>query len=93
MFRSKSSSQRKAQYDLGMKTLAEGKEAVLDFLENETLKRTNEKPGVYMSQRDDAGNLVLFFAGFTFIGSGSVSLSGNLLVVVDGSVVRSQKPS
>jgi hypothetical protein len=76
-----------------MQTIVQGKYDVLEHLENEALKRTNENPGVYMLQRDDAGNLVLFLAGFTFIGSGTVSLGGNLLDVIDGQLVKIQKPS
>jgi hypothetical protein len=76
-----------------MQEIAQGKEAVLEFLENEALKRTNEQPGVYMSMRDDANQLVLYCSGFTFIGSGTVSLGGNLMNVVDGRLVELQKPS
>jgi hypothetical protein len=76
-----------------MRTIAEGKDAVLSFLENEALKRTDEKPGVCQLVRDDANNLVLFMEGFTFIGSGTVSIGGNLLNVADGRVVNLQKPS
>jgi acetyltransferase-like isoleucine patch superfamily enzyme len=76
-----------------MRTIAEGKDAVLNFLENETLKRTDEKPGVYQLVRDDANNLVLFIEGFSFIGSGTVSINGNLLTVADGRVINLQKPS
>ena len=76
-----------------MRTIVEGKDAVLNFLENEALKRTDEKPGVCQLVRDDADNLVLFFEGFTFIGSGTVSLGGNLLNVADGRIVTHQKPS
>jgi hypothetical protein len=56
-----------------MRTIAEGKDAVLTFLENEALKRTNEKQGVYQLMRDDANDLVLFIVGHTFVGSGTVS--------------------
>ncbi len=42
--------------------------------------------------RDDTGTLVLFCEGHTFIGTGSVSLGGNLLNVIDGRVTL-QKPS
>jgi hypothetical protein len=76
-----------------MRTIVEGKDAVLNFLENESLKYTNEKQGVYQLVRDDANNLVLFIEGFTFIGVGSVSIGGNLLNVDDGRVVNLQKPS
>ena len=40
-----------------MQTIAQGKEAVLDFLEDHALAATNEQPGVYRLFRDDAGNL------------------------------------
>ena len=43
--------------------------------------------------RDDAGNIVLFLEGFTFIGAGTVSLGGRVLDVVDGRVVKMQHPS
>jgi hypothetical protein len=76
-----------------MQTIVQGKYAVLEHLENEAIRCTNEEPGVYMLQRDDAGNLVLYLAGFTFIGSGTVSLGGNLLEVIDGRLVKIQKPS
>ena len=70
-----------------MQTIAQGKDAVLEILENDSLRRTDEEPGVYMLQRDDLGNLVFYLAGFTFIGSGTVSLGGNLLNVIDGRLV------
>lgn len=78
---------------VSMQEIAQGKEAVLDFLENESLKITNEKPGEYMSMRDDANQLVLFLSGYTFIGCGTVSLDGNLLNVIDGRLITLQKPS
>jgi len=31
-------------------------------------------------ERDDAGNLVAFIAGHSFIGSGTISLGGNRLI-------------
>ncbi len=70
----------------------EGKYDVLECPENESLTHTNENPGVYALQRDDDGNLVLFLAGHAFIGSGTVSLGGNLLDVINGQVVKIQKP-
>ena len=76
-----------------MQTIAEGKADVLSFLENEALRRTDEKPGAYRLVRDDAGNLVLFLEGFTFIGAGTVSLGGRVLNVADGRVVKIQNPS
>lgn len=78
---------------IDMQTLAQGKEAVLDFLENTALTTTNEQPCIYALQRDDAGNLVLFFSGYAFIGAGTISVSGNLLDVADGRVIRASKPS
>ena len=76
-----------------MKVLIEGKDAVLAFLENETLRLTNETPGVYLLQRDDSNNLILSIAGFTFIGSGTISVNGNLLQLVDGRLMKVGKPS
>jgi hypothetical protein len=76
-----------------METIVQGKEAVLEHLENEALTRTNEKPGIYALQRDDAGNLVLYFAGHVFIGSGTISLGGTLLDVIEARVVKVRKPS
>jgi hypothetical protein len=73
-------------------TIAEGKEAVLQHLEAEALKRSGGKPGVYRLERDDAGNLVAFIAGHSFIGSGTISLGGNRLVVVDRILVQADKP-
>jgi hypothetical protein len=43
-------------------------------------------------ERDDVGNLVAFIAGHSFIGSGTISLGGNRLLVVDGILVNVQKP-
>lgn len=76
-----------------MQTIAEGKSDVLSFLEHEALRRTDEEPGVYSLVRDDAGNLVLFIEGFTFVGFGTVSLDGRLLAVADGRVIEVQQPS
>ncbi|MGA3071299.1 MAG: hypothetical protein ABSD43_13910 [Terracidiphilus sp.] len=76
-----------------MQTIAEGRLDVLSFLENEALRRTDEKPGVYSLVRDDSGNLILFIEGFTFVGFGTVSIGGHMLDVVDGRVVKAQRPS
>ena len=76
-----------------MQTVAEGKSAVLNFLENEALQRTDEKPGVYSLVRDDVGNLILHIEGFTFVGCGTVSLGGRILDVKDGVIVKMQVPS
>jgi hypothetical protein len=76
-----------------MQTIVEGKSEVLSFLQNEALRRTDEKPGVYSLVRDDAGYLILFIEGFTFVGFGTVSVGGRLLDVVDGRIAKMQTPS
>jgi len=62
----------------------------LGYLEKEALKRSGGKPGVYSLERDDAGNLVAVIEGHSFIGSGTVSLGGNRLLIVDGIIVNIQ---
>jgi hypothetical protein len=76
-----------------MNVIAQGKDSVLHFLENEALRRTNETPGEFVLYRDDAGQLVLTLHGLTFFGTGSLSLSGNLLSFDDGLLVKAKKPS
>ena len=73
-----------------MTTIAEGKEAVLAFLEGEA-EHIAGQPGVYRLVRDDAGNLVAFIAGRSFLGTGSYSWDGNRMVIVDGLVVHVQQ--
>ncbi len=73
-----------------MTTVAEGKEAVLAYLEQETQNRAGQ-PGVYVLLRDDSGNLVAFIAGHTFMGTGSYSIDGNRMIVIDGAVVHLQQ--
>jgi hypothetical protein len=73
-----------------MTTVAEGKEAVLAYLEQETQKSAG-KPGVYLLVRDDSGNLIAYIAGHSFMGTGSYSIDGNRMVVVDGAVVHLQQ--
>ena len=73
-----------------MTTVAEGKEAVLAYLEQEAQNRAGQ-PGVYVLLRDDSGNLVAFVAGHTFMGTGSYSIDGNRMVVVDGVIVHLQQ--
>jgi hypothetical protein len=73
-----------------MTTVAEGKEAILSFLERDAQNIAGE-PGVYRLVRDDAGNLVAFIAGRSFIGSGSYSIDGNRVVVLDGLVIHVQQ--
>ncbi len=73
-----------------MTTVAEGKEAVLAYLEQES-QNVAGKPGVYSRVRDDSGNLVAFIAGHSFLGTGSYSLDGNRMLVVDGLVMDIQR--
>jgi hypothetical protein len=75
-----------------MMTIAEGKEAVLEYLEHEAQDIAGQ-PGVYRLVRDDAGNLVAFIAGRSFLGTGSYSLGGNRMAVMDGLVVHVQQHS
>jgi len=76
-----------------MQTIAKGKEGVLNYLEDRSLAATDEVLGEYVLFRDDAGNLVLSFAGHTFFGAGTISLSGKLLEVVEGRLCNIKKPS
>ncbi len=73
-----------------MKILAEGKDAVLAHLEQESVQIAG-KPGNYALMQDDAGGLIAFIAGRSFIGTGSYTLDGNRFVVVNGLVVGMQK--
>ena len=70
-----------------METLAEGKEAVLEFLEKDA-HRIAGQPGVYRLVRDDSGNLIALIAGRSFLGTGSYSIDGNRIIIVDGLVVQ-----
>ena len=73
-----------------MTTVAEGKEAVLAYLEREAQSIAGQ-PGVYRLVKDDSGNLIAFIAGRSLMGTGSYSLDGNRFVVVDGLVVHLQQ--
>jgi hypothetical protein len=73
-----------------MTTVAEGKEAVLSYLEQEAQNIAGQ-PGVYRLVRDDAGNLVAFIAGRSFIGTGSYAIDGNRVVILDGLVIHVQE--
>jgi hypothetical protein len=70
-----------------METLAEGKDAVLGFLEKDA-ERIAGQPGEHRLVRDDSGNLIAFIAGRSFLGTGSYSVGGKRLLVVDGLVVQ-----
>jgi hypothetical protein len=73
-----------------MTTIAEGKEAVLAHLEQEAQNIAGE-PGVYRLVRDDSGNLVAFIAGRSLLGTGTYSIGGNRMVVIDGLIVHVQQ--
>jgi hypothetical protein len=73
-----------------MTTVAEGREGVLAYLE-QSAERIVGQPGVYRLIRDDSGNLIAFIAGRSFMGTGSYSIDGNRMVVVDGLIVHVQK--
>ena len=73
-----------------MTTVADGKEAVLAYLEQEAQNRAG-KPGIYQLLKDDSGNLVAFIAGHSFMGTGSYSIDGNRMVVLDGVLVHVQQ--
>jgi hypothetical protein len=66
-----------------LQTIVQGRDAVSEHLENGALKRTNVNPGVHALQRDDAGHLVLYYAGHVFTGSGTISFGGALLDVIE----------
>jgi hypothetical protein len=70
-----------------VETLAEGKEAVLEYLEKDA-QRIAGKPGLYRLVRDDSGNLIAFIAGRSFLGTGTYSIGGNRMIIVDGLVVQ-----
>ena len=76
-----------------MQSIANGKDEVIHFLQNDSLRLTNEQSGVYALMRDDAGQLVLVIEGFTFFGQGTLSLSGNQLRIVNGRAIKNEKPS
>ena len=73
-----------------MVTVAQGRDEVLAYLENES-EKTAEKPGVYLLLKDDSGTLIAIIAGRSFIGTGFYSLGGNRMLVEDGRVVHLQK--
>ena len=70
-----------------METLAEGKDAVIEYLEKDA-QRIAGQPGVYRLVRDDYGNLIAFIAGRSFLGTGTYLIGGNRMIVVDGLVVQ-----
>jgi hypothetical protein len=73
-----------------MTMVAEGKEAVLAYLEQEAQNIAGQ-PGVYQLLRDDCGNLIAYIAGRSFVVTGSYSIDGNRIVVVDGLVMHVQQ--
>jgi hypothetical protein len=70
--------------------IARGKEEVLRYLEGEAQSRAGT-PGEYLLARDDAGKLVAVIAGHPFVGSGTVTIDGNRLVIANGIVVAAQQ--
>jgi hypothetical protein len=73
-----------------MTIIAEGKDAVLAYLEQEAQNITGT-PGIYRLVRDDSGNLVAFIAGRSLTGTGSYAIDGNRISVIDGLVVHVQQ--
>ena len=69
-----------------MRVIAEGKEAVLTYLEDQLVGMPGH-PGRYMLAEDDSGLLVICIAGCTFIGEGDAKLDGNKLTVRRGIVL------
>ncbi|VTU00986.1 unnamed protein product [Gemmataceae bacterium] len=69
-----------------MKVIAEGKEAVLAYLEGRAVSITGET-GVYRLAEDDNGTLIANIAGHSFIGSGQIKMGGQTLSVVGGLIV------
>lgn len=73
-----------------MTTIAEGKEAMLAYLEQEAQDIAG-RPGVYRLVKDDSGNLVAIVAGHSFVGTGSFSLGGSRMEVRNGLLVDVQQ--
>ena len=74
-----------------MRVLAEGKGAVLAYLEDQLLGLPGH-PGRYSLSVDDRGQLILCVAGSTFIGEGEVVLAGMRLTVRGGVVKELELP-
>ena len=66
-----------------MKMLADGKEAVLSYLESQ-IAGAPGFPGRYMLAEDDGGRLVICVAGCMFIAEGELVLDGMRLEVRNG---------
>ena len=75
-----------------MRVLAEGKETVLAYLENQLVGLPGH-PGRYSLAVDDRGQLVICVAGSTFIGEGETVQAGMRLVVRGGIVKHLELPS
>ncbi len=73
-----------------VRIVAEGKEAVMQHLEATAKTRLGES-GPYMLMEDDSGTLIAFLAGYSFIGTGSIALGGQQLVVKNGLVMAVQQ--
>lgn len=74
-----------------MKVLAEGKDNVIAYLEDDAQRRTGGPTGIYRLEQHDNGDLVLFLAGHAFSGT-FVYMGGkdqnSMLKVVGGIVVE-----
>jgi len=73
-----------------MNTIAKGKDAVLEFLEKESQRRSG-KVGEYILTRDNADNLIAIIAGMIFLGTGTVKLQNLNLTMKDGIVINVQQ--
>ena len=66
-----------------VQVLAEGKEAVLAYLEDQLIGLPGH-PGRYQLAIDDLGQLVICVAGSTFIGEGKTVLAGMRITIRGG---------
>ena len=74
-----------------MQIIAQGKDAVLNHLEEQSRKAAGGKPGEYVLAFDKDGQLYISVAGFTFLGTGFVNFEGKRMVIVNGVVANIQK--
>jgi hypothetical protein len=74
-----------------VRVLAEGKEAVLTYLEDQLVGLPGH-PGRYSLAVDDRGQLVICVAGSTFIGEGETVQAGMRLTIRGGIVKHLELP-
>ncbi len=67
-----------------MDMIAKGKNDVLAYLEEKARQKTGGQDGEYVLVQSDTGELIAIVAGHTFIGSGTVTLSGMQAQVNNG---------